>query len=229
MKKRSAGILCQCLKNLHDSAALSIPHTNIYHKIPVIIMNGRGGCGKDTLIQNLDQNEFYPIAISTVDPIKAAADSLGWNGDKTPEARLFISELKNASMKYNAYPQTWVLDRISHYALSINDPLVELPDAANGSTDVSKMCIFIHCREIENILRLQHAIINDLWPSVHDKLTKPAAILVRRGTPKNMATQSDDCVDAVPEIYQYIIDNDGTIEEGAATLGKIISKMRTEK
>ncbi len=59
----------------------------------IFILNGTAGAGKDTFTDLL--NEHIPTKhISSITPVKQAAQSLGWNGNKTDEARKFLCELK---------------------------------------------------------------------------------------------------------------------------------------
>lgn len=69
----------------------------------LIIINGYPRSGKDTFIdycsnELLVSNSF--VKHSTIDTIKEVAKSLGWNGEKTPEMRMFLSELKDLYTKY---------------------------------------------------------------------------------------------------------------------------------
>lgn len=59
----------------------------------IFILNGTAGAGKDSFANLL--NEFYPTRhISSITPVKAAAETLGWSGEKTPEYRKFLCEFK---------------------------------------------------------------------------------------------------------------------------------------
>lgn len=59
----------------------------------IFILNGTAGAGKDTFANLL--NEYYPTKhISSITPIKNAAETLGWSGEKTPEYREFLCEMK---------------------------------------------------------------------------------------------------------------------------------------
>lgn len=59
----------------------------------IFILNGAAGVGKDTFAGLL--NEHIPTKhISSITPVKQAAQALGWNGEKTDEARKFLCELK---------------------------------------------------------------------------------------------------------------------------------------
>lgn len=59
----------------------------------IFILNGAPRAGKDTFAKLL--NKLIPTKhISSITPVKNAAISLGWNGDKTDKARNFLCELK---------------------------------------------------------------------------------------------------------------------------------------
>lgn len=59
----------------------------------IFILNGTAGVGKDTFADLL--NEHIPTKhISSITPVKQAAQALGWNGEKTDSARKFLCELK---------------------------------------------------------------------------------------------------------------------------------------
>lgn len=46
----------------------------------VIIINGAGGSGKDTIC-NILKNDYVTYVYSSITPIKAAATMLGWEGE----------------------------------------------------------------------------------------------------------------------------------------------------
>lgn len=59
----------------------------------IFILNGTAGAGKDTFANLL--NEHIPTKhISSITPVKQAAQALGWGGNKTDSARKFLCELK---------------------------------------------------------------------------------------------------------------------------------------
>ena len=59
----------------------------------IFILNGTARAGKDTFAYLL--NERYPTKhISSITPVKKAAETLGWSGEKTPEYRKFLCEFK---------------------------------------------------------------------------------------------------------------------------------------
>lgn len=103
----------------------------------VYILNGSGGCGKDTFVNmcRIFSNKSI-IHISTITQIKRAAKLLGWNGEKDEKSRKFLSDLKDLSTK--------VFDTSFRYIEA------ELYDAEENDIDY----VFIDCREPEEIKRL---------------------------------------------------------------------------
>ena len=62
----------------------------------IIVINGEAGCGKDTFVDIIEEaNHGRVMQISAITPIKAMADIAGWDGEKTPKSRKFLSDLKD--------------------------------------------------------------------------------------------------------------------------------------
>jgi len=81
-------------------------------KIPVVMITGKGGCGKDSIISGLDSH-IFAMNFSSIDPIKDALKTLGWDPeDKSDGARAILHDMKMISQKYNDYPNHYCLDRI---------------------------------------------------------------------------------------------------------------------
>ena len=73
-----------------------------------IVINGVGGCGKDTLVEIL--GGYHKVKnISSITPIKEIAKHCGWNGEKTDKARKFLSDLKKLLTEYNEFPMQYLL------------------------------------------------------------------------------------------------------------------------
>lgn len=81
-------------------------------KSRVYIINGMGGCGKDTFADFLKQMVPYVLKISSIDRIKSIAKQCGWDGGKTEKDRKFLSDLKMLLSEYNDHPyqylKSWV-------------------------------------------------------------------------------------------------------------------------
>lgn len=97
----------------------------------IVIINGQGGIGKDTLIENyqLDHPDCCIWNISSIDPIKNVARQLGWAGTKADKDRKFLSDLKNTSSAYNNYPTRYLFQKTEEFF--------------NSGADI----LFIHIRE----------------------------------------------------------------------------------
>lgn len=107
----------------------------------VVIINGSGGSGKDTIVELLRTYFFdkYEIEnISTIDKVKDIARQMGWNCEKDESGRQFLAALKDAWTCYNNGANQTVLDKV----LKINIDEFRSPKEA---------IVFIHCREPEAI------------------------------------------------------------------------------
>ena len=106
----------------------------------VVIINGIGSVGKDTICQIVAQ--YYPVKIiSAIDPIKKIALHGGWSYcDKSLKGRRLLSELKLAFIKYNDLPVSHLLEEYSTFLQSSSDIL------------------FAHIREPEEIAKFKSAV-----------------------------------------------------------------------
>ena len=88
----------------------------------VIIINGKGGVGKDTLC-NASKNYFFSEMVSAITPIKELAKSCGWKGDKSAKSRKFLSDLKRLLIEYNDLPNNYLISKYHDFLMSTNDIL----------------------------------------------------------------------------------------------------------
>lgn len=149
----------------------------------IIVLNGSGGCGKDTFVDLCRKAEPLSVwHISTITPIKEAATLLGWNGEKTEKNRKFLSDLKDmatenfdASYKYiNNQIECAILNKIE--------------------------VVFIDCREPEEIERLKRDF-NAITVLIDASARRPDII----------SNHAD--ADVYKYKYNIIIENNGTMEE----------------
>ncbi len=98
----------------------------------ILVINGRGGAGKDTLCSFI-AGKYPTMNVSSIDPIKKAAAILGWEGGKDNRSRKFLSDLKSLSAVYNDYPTTYLVEQYSEFL--------------NSEYEV----LFLHIREKEEI------------------------------------------------------------------------------
>ena len=153
-------------------------------KKTVIVINGAGGVGKDTLCEFAEKH-FKVMNVSSITPIKEIAAMCGWQGEKTDKARKFLSDLKALSIEYNDFPTLWAVKKYNEFMES------------------DKEIMFLHIREGEEIEKFVHATDG-----------KAKTLLIRGGsrmTKSNYGNASDDMVENYS--YDYYFVNDKTLEE----------------
>ena len=152
----------------------------------IIVINGVASSGKDLFVELFTKNYKYrTINISTIDKVKEIAkNNFGWNEKKNDKSRKFLSELKKLWIEYNNGPFLDVVNTINEYNFKVK-----------GEEDI----FFVHVREPEEIQKFVD--------KYQDKCT---TLMVKRNVdiPNNNSDQNVEKFN-----YDYIIENDGTIEE----------------
>ena len=151
----------------------------------VIVINGKGESGKDTYVKIISRH-FNIRNVSSIDPIKELAITLGWDGVKDDRGRAFLVDLKQARSKYNDFPTNYLAKEVDRFILNDDDVM------------------FCHIREGVEIDKFKEAIA--------DKDVTVKTLLVRRdAADKAFGNASDDNV----EDYQYdwYFDNNGSLDE----------------
>ncbi len=165
----------------------------------VIIINGRGGVGKDTLCF-LAAKKLRVRNISSITPVKELAKRCGWGGEKTDRARRFLSDLKAALVNYNDYPTSWVYARYREFLRSEDDIL------------------FVHIREPEEIRKL-----------VEKTGGQAKTLLIRGGArmaAHAYGNRSDDEVEDYT--YDYYFKNDRPLEETGEAFVSFLREILSE-
>ncbi len=103
----------------------------------VVIINGNGGVGKDTLCE-FAKDVFTIRNISAITPIKEIAAAHGWNGEKDAKARKFLADLKAAFIEYNDLPFLYIKEQYHSFL-----------------EDENEQILFIHIREAEEIEKVK--------------------------------------------------------------------------
>lgn len=157
----------------------------------IIIINGKGGCGKDTFVAMckdvLGAECIYNI--STVDFVKEVAEFCGWDGTKTPKNRKFLSDLKDLLTEWDDIPlKKVVAHTVACAACSEID----------GTLDNS--IVFIHCREPKEIDKLMQHFGEDA-----------VTLLIRRSAAEAVEQINHADNDVLHYAYDYTIWNDSTL------------------
>ena len=168
-------------------------------KKAVIVINGSGGVGKDTLC-DLASKHFKVYNVSSITPIKEIATLCGWDGSKDDKSRKFLADLKRISIEYNDYPTAWAKERYKEFLLSKNE------------------IMFLHIREPEEIFKFVLATEN-----------MAKTLLVRGGnrmTKTSYGNSADDSVEQYEYDYYYVNEKtlDEAEEEFCALLGEILEE-----
>ena len=170
----------------------------------IIVINGAPGSGKDSFVkaaQELETPKCY--LTSTVDEVKNIAYDIGWNGEKSPKSRKFLSDLKDLLTEFNDYPLQTCVDYINHILLYL--------DGADIST--KNIIFFIMCREPKEIDRIKY-------------LFNAKTLVVRRPDVEHIRYLTSSDNDVLNYEYDYEIFNDTTLEkfmESAQELTKYIA------
>lgn len=115
----------------------------------VYIINGYPHSGKTYFARQVIDcmGEENAKLFSSVDTVKEIAYVAGWNGDKTPENRKFLSDLKKILVEWRDLPFQEACEKIKkiEYQWKVLNK------------DLNKCAIFIMCREPEEIERFVEA------------------------------------------------------------------------
>ena len=167
----------------------------------VMVINGRGGVGKDALCVALEK-QFKVINKSSVDPIKEIAALCGWHGEKTDKARKFLADLKSLTVAYNDFPTRWITEEYQKFLESEDEIL------------------FVHIREGEEIDKFVKATGG-----------RAKTLLIRGGARFRRAkvvygNAADDQVEKYR--YDYVFYNDHPLERTEAIFAAFLKKILCE-
>jgi len=155
----------------------------------IVIVNGIAGAGKTTFEQFCQElrGETNCKILSTVTLVKSLASQLGWDGVKTPEARKFLSDLKDllghAPWANIPYEDIKKQIRIEEFKFEQFD----MP------TD--KLIFFIDVREPEEIQRF----VDEMGA---------ITVLIRNPNAEKVAASNHADANVLNFKYDYVITND---------------------
>lgn len=100
----------------------------------IVIINGTGGCGKDTFVEYC-KKYCQVFNFSSIDKVKEIAKMIGWTGTKTEKDRKFLADLKKLTTDFNDMAFNSIKESVNSF---------------NNSDDE---VMFIHIREPEEVDR----------------------------------------------------------------------------
>jgi len=169
-------------------------------KKAVLVINGAGGVGKDTLC-DLSEKHFKIRNISTITPIKELARMCGWDGSKDDRSRKFLADMKQLTVAYNDFPTNWAVKIFKEFL------------------ETDEQILFVHIREPEEIAKFIKAT---------DGFAK--ALLVRGGDrmkKSHYGNAADDCVENYS--YDYYFMNDKSLAEADEEFKKLLTSILDSK
>lgn len=173
-------------------------------KQAIVIINGKGGVGKDTLINAVMKSGVMVFNASSITPIKDMCDGLNKKDVKDLAYRNLLAKVKKAvDVYYEAE------NEISY----TNEYLIKAMTLWHAQTQINKpeySVLFVHIREPENIrsfIKEAHKK-KATW---NDKIYM-TSLLVR--SDRSLDTYGNPADDDLNDYaYDFIYDSKGTIEE----------------
>lgn len=149
----------------------------------VIVINGSGGVGKDTLC-DIVAKYYKTMNVSSVDPIKKIAFENGWDGEKNEKSRKFLADLKQLFVEFNDLPQKYLMKKYQEFL--------------NSDLEV----LFVHIREPKEISRFKNNVGENCITLL---------IRGRQDSKKEWNNLADDEVEDYE--YDYYYENNKRIDE----------------
>lgn len=170
-----------------------------------VVINGGPCAGKDTFC-SLCAHYTNVINVSTVDFVKKAAQFCGWNGEKNAKSRKFLSDLKDLLTSWEDVPYRKTIAAIEE----------EYERLSSKGVDDDEIIAFIHCREPHEIARFKR----DLGAKT---------VLMRRPALNETPTSNHADAEVENYCYDYIIINDGTLEDLKHKAANFLESVQEEK
>jgi len=161
----------------------------------VVIINGRGGVGKDTLC-DFAGKYFKVKNVSAITPIKDIARQNGWNEEKDAKSRKFLADIKKAFIEYNDLPFKYLGREYNKFL--------------NGQEDI----MFVHIREGEEI---------DKFKRIVEVPCVTLLVLRKQNGNNHWGNASDDNVGKYHYDYEY--NNDKSLQEAEVDFAAFLKRV----
>ena len=153
----------------------------------ICVLNGQPRAGKSLFVQYCKEvaKDNMVFEYSTVDFVKLVAAACGWDGQKTPKDRKFLSDLKQLLTDWGDVP--------------FKKTLAYIDEIGRIS---SNAVVFIHCREPKEIQRFVDHFGNDC-----------VTLLIRRDAVESNNQSNASDANVLDFDYDLTIFNNGTFED----------------
>lgn len=156
----------------------------------IVVINGMPRAGKDQFVTFCQNHMTWCKNVSTVDFVKEVAKFCGWNGEKTPENRAFLSDLKDLLTRWGDVPFRKVRKAAENYN----------SEALSYDFDTDEVLVFVHCREPEEIAKFVREM-------------NAITLLIRRAAIETNEQSNHADAEVFNYDYDYVVENNGTLEE----------------
>ena len=180
----------------------------------VVVINGKGGIGKDTLINAVVETGAMVFNVSTIDPIKDMCSHLNKQGEKDLAYRQLLSDVKKAVDTYyetkNGISYT---NQQALGAMTLWHTQTEILGSENSF-------MFVHIREPENIEKFIDAA-NQKVSAWKDENISVASLLVTSDRAlEDYGNSSDNNVENYD--YDLVFESNGAKEEDGERFTKFL-------
>lgn len=156
----------------------------------IICINGYPQSGKDTFVNFCYSFGSIIQSYSTVDFVKKIAKECGWNGVKDLKSRKFLSDLKDILTEWDDIPVRDIKRKILEF----------IGPVENLGYNTDKIIFFIHTREPKELQRFKDEF-------------GAKTLLIQRPSVENNEQSNHADKEVLNFNYDYVIDNDGTLED----------------
>jgi hypothetical protein len=170
----------------------------------IIVINGRSGVGKDTLI-NFTAGKYSVKNVSSVDPIRRIAYTAGWDGVKDAKWRKMMIDVKKALIEYNDFPTKYLVKECGEFL--------------HDSLKPQRRILFVHIREPEEIIKFRNAVAE---LSRENNFVFKTLLVTRESAYNFKIVQDDELLNLK---YDIVFANDKPIEESGENFLKVIESL----
>ena len=177
----------------------------------VVVINGKGGVGKDTFCDFVSE-KYSTLNISTITPVKEIARRYGWSGEKDKKSRKFLADLKRIFIEYNDLPNSYAFQEYKKFL------------------EGDKEIMFVDIRECKEIREFCQRVRKDASNCREMRIEVTSLLIHRSGIDSSHEDFGNDADDHVEDYqYEYSCDNNGSLDEFRQASIEQIDRMIADK